>query len=660
MSRMRIITLALLCMSASLRAAEIKSFDAATAFGARESVVGLNLSPDGTNASYIAPTVGQGSTAFTLGLAKGSAPKASLSADGKPYRLESCGWVSNSRLVCRVYAMVNSAEIGLLPVSRILAVNSDGSNVRVLSTKQKNETRGFLLGGGEVLDWLPDEDGAVLMARIYLPDDHTGTRLGSTAEGLGVDWIDTKTLSIRRVEPPHRDAVDYITDGRGNVRIMGLRETHRNTQDTGVTAYYYRTPGSSDWKKLGDFDFTDRSGFRPSAVDHDLNVAYGYKKKDGRQALYSVKLDGSLQEQLVYARPDVDVNELIRIGRRQRVVGVSYVTDTRQAVYFAPEIAQLMGSLSKALPTHPALRIADSSVDESKMLVFAGSDADPGVYYLFDRKSHELATFLVARNELEGVKLATVKPITYPGTDGVPIPAYLTLPPGHESAKGLPAIVLPHGGPSARDEWGFDWLSQFYASRGFAVLQPNFRGSAGYGDAWFEHNGFQSWHIAIDDVLAGGRWLVSEGIADASKLAIVGWSYGGYAALQSAIVDPAVFKAVIAIAPVTDLSALKEEHRYWSDFELIGNMIGSGPHMHEGSPIEHADKIKVPVLLFHGSYDRNVGIEESRRMASRLTAAGGQCALISWDNLDHYLEDSKAREQMLRKSDEFLRKAMGL
>jgi dipeptidyl aminopeptidase/acylaminoacyl peptidase len=349
---------------------------------------------------------------------------------------------------------------------------------------------------------------------------------------------------------------------------------------------------------MGEYDTVNRTGFQPIAVDHDLNLAYGFKRKDGRLAVYSVKLDNSLQEELVYARPDVDVDQLIQVGRRHRVIGVSYATDVRRAVYFAPDITQLMTSLAKAIPNHAALRIADSNVDESKLLIFAGTDSDPGVYYIFDRKARELATFLVARDELEGKPLATVKPMTYPGPDGVEIPGYLTLPPGRETAKGLPAIVLPHGGPSARDEWGFDWLSQFYASRGYAVLQPEFRGSDGYGDAWFQHNGFQSWPVAIGDVLAAGRWLVSQGIADPAKLAIVGWSYGGYAALQSAVTDPSVFKAVIAIAPVTDLAALKEEARGWSNFYLVSDFIGSGAQMHAGSPIERADRSKCPCCCF--------------------------------------------------------------
>jgi dipeptidyl aminopeptidase/acylaminoacyl peptidase len=260
---------------------------------------------------------------------------------------------------------------------------------------------------------------------------------------------------------------------------------------------------------------------------------------------------------------------------------------------------------------------------------------------------------------LEGVSLASVKPVSYPAADGTLIPGYLTLPPGHQSITGLPAIVLPHGGPSARDEWGFDWLSQFYAARGFAVLQPNFRGSSGYGDKWFEDNGFKAWEVAIGDVLDAGRWLLRQG-ADSSKLAIVGWSYGGYAALQSAVVDPTLFRAVVAIAPVTDLAAVKAEHWGWSNYKFVSDFVGSGTHMHEGSPVEHADKIKAPVLIFHGTLDRNVGIEQSQRMAARLAAAGSKCELVTFENLEHYLEDSAARAQMLRKSDAFLRQALGL
>jgi dipeptidyl aminopeptidase/acylaminoacyl peptidase len=316
--------------------------------------------------------------------------------------------------------------------------------------------------------------------------------------------------------------------------------------------------------------------------------------------------------------------------------------------------------LAKALPALPIIGIVDSSVDENKLLVFAGSDNNPGVYYLFDRKASQLQTLLAVRDELVDVPLASAAPIRYPAADGTMIPAYLTLPPGEKDPKNRPAIVMPHGGPAARDYWQFDWLAQYFAAQGYVVLQPNFRGSSGYGDAWFEQNGFKSWPVAIGDVLDAGRWLVAQGIADPAKLAVIGWSYGGYAALQAAVVDAKLFKAVVAIAPVTDLAALKEEHFGWSDYELVSGYIGAGPHLRDGSPIENAASIKVPVLLFHGAHDRNVSIQQSKRMAARLASVGGKCEIVTWPELDHQLEDSAARTQMLRKSAEFLRQSLGM
>jgi dienelactone hydrolase len=645
-------------MTSASPAQNTKTFDAAAAFGARPTVADLSLSPDGSSVAYVAPTAGQGSALFTVDLAKGAKSRIALLANGKPERIEKCHWVSNERLVCSTFGVVRSA-LGLMRYTRVMAVDRSGGNLKVLSTQANEHTQGWLFHGGEVIDWLPDEDSSVLMSRLYVPDEHLGSHIGSRSEGLGVDSLDTRNLTIKSLEVPSKDAFTYITDGRGAVRIVGRAAPLSAGQDTGLVSYHYRTQSSREWHKLGDYNSVDRSGFEPYAVDHDLNVAYGFKKKDGRQALYSVGLDESRSERLIYARPDVDVNRLIRIGRRNRVVGVSYATDVRTAVYFDPDIEKLMGSISRALPRQPQMRIVDSSVDEHVLLVFAGSDDDPGVYYLFDRPSKQLRTFLVVRDQLEGVNLAKVKPVSYPAADGEMVPGYLTLPPGVETAKGLPAIVLPHGGPGARDEWGFDWLSQYFASRGFAVLQPNFRGSAGYGDAWLHENGFRSWRTAVGDVLDAGHWLVAQGIADPAKLCIVGWSYGGYAALQSAVVDPGLFKAVVAIAPVTDLEALKEERRNWSDFDLVRHEIGDGPHVREGSPARNAEKIKVPVLLFHGEFDRNVGIAQSRLMAARLATAGVKHELVTWDDLDHYLDDSTARTDMLRKSDAFLRRAIG-
>jgi dipeptidyl aminopeptidase/acylaminoacyl peptidase len=479
-------------------------------------------------------------------------------------------------------------------------------------------------------------------------------------EGFGVDRLDTRSMSEKPVEMPNRTASEYISDGRGQVRIMGAEQVAgADQQDTGFVQYFYRAKGSRDWKKLSLYNSASQEGFNPYAVDPGLDVAYGLKKKDGRLALYSVALDGSGRETLVFAHPEVDVDGLVRIGRSGRVVGVTYVTEKRQAVYFDKSLDALAKSLSKALPGLPLIRIVDATADEGKLLIWAGSDTDPGRYYLFDKAGKQLNELMLSRPELEQTKLAAVKPVTYRAGDGTQVPAYLTLPPG-KPAKGLPAIVMPHGGPGARDEWGFDWLAQFFASRGYAVLQPNFRGSTGYGDTWFKNNGFQSWRSAIGDVNDAGRWLVKEGIAEPSKLAIFGWSYGGYAALQANVLDPDLFKAVLAVAPVTDLNALKQEWEGWSNHQLVSREIGTGPHVREGSPAQNAGAIKVPVLLFHGDMDRNVGVGQSRMMESRLKGAGKKVELVVYPGLDHYLEDTKARTDMLRRSDAFLRATLNL
>ena len=665
MSLRTTVTGSLLLASLPLLSIAEPAFDAATAFGARPSVESISLSPDGMSVAVVAPSTGQGSVVYVQSLAKGASRtfKAVLSASGKPDRLAGCDWVSNQRLVCPVYGVI-AASLLLEPVqfSRLIAVDIDGTKLQLLSTRSNEFTRGLQLGGGSVIDWLPDEDGAVLMTRVYLPDDRTSSRMGSSKRGIAVDRVDTQTLAVQTLEQPREDAVTYISDGRGTIRVIGVRSRRGalGAYDSGNIAYYYRKTDSRDWLPMGELVGEGHNGFRPVAVDHDANLAYGYKKLDGRSALYTIALDGTLKEELVFARPDVDVGELNRIGRRHRVVGVTYADELSHFHFLDPDFEKVLASVAKALPGRPGLHIVDSSMDENVLLIFAGSDHDPGVYYLFDKKLRQLETFLVLRGELEGVKLASVKPIQYQATDGTVIPGYLTLPPGVDTPKDLPAIVMPHGGPNARDYWRFDYLAQFYASRGYVVLQPNFRGSTGYGDDFFKQNGFRSWPTAIGDVLDAGKWLVAQGIANPDKLAIVGWSYGGYAALQSAVVDPSVFKAVVAIAPVTDLPELKEQHRQWSDFLVVSREIGEGPHVREGSPALNAAKIKVPVLLFHGEMDRNVPIRQSKEMADRLGAAGVPHELVTWPDLDHQLEDSAVRAEMLRKSDAFLRRVMGI
>ncbi len=634
---------------------------AAHDFGARPTVQQVSLSPDGTHYAALLSIKGAG-TALVVGSVDGATPVKTLtSSSGRPERLNRCSWASDTRLICSIYT-TRGAKRDILGFDRLVAINSDGSNLKMLSAPTSSNALDLVQGGGQVIDWYGDAQGSsILMTRQIVPEYSTGTHLAESKSGYAVERVDPVTFKRTVIEVPNDQAQEYISDGIGNVRIMGLRPKDEQGYVGERIKYVYRKPDSRSWLPLSVVSDTGNSpsGFDPYAVDPTTNVAYGFAKLDGRTALFKVALDGSGKREVVFARPDVDVDGLVRIGRKHRVVGVSFSTDREQTVFFDPELSHLRTSLAKALPNSPLVTFVDSSVDENRLLLRVGSDNDPGQYMVFDKKTRHLSPLMDIRPDLANVKLATVKSVTYAAADGTQVPAYLTLPPGSDG-KNIPAIVMPHGGPSSRDEWGFDWLAQFFAARGYAVLQPNYRGSAGYGDGWYQQNGFKSWRTAIGDINDGGRWLVKQGITAPDKLAIVGWSYGGYAALQTSVLDPDLFKAIVAIAPVTDLNTLRDEHRDFADFYLVDNFIGKGPHLKEGSPAQNVGAIKAPVLLFHGDHDENVGVGESRMMSDRLKAAGKHVEYIEFAGLDHQLDDSEVRAQMLAKADGFLRTAMHL
>ena len=635
----------------------------AAIFGARQRVQQASLSPDGQHIAVIQPTAGQGA-AVLISPTDGSAGfRPILRASGNPERLEGCNWASNSRLLCNVYGATKlEGNLDVVYFSRLMAVDSDGSHIQTLRSGSPNADRfGYDLWGGSVVDWNTGDDGHVLMLTQYIPERSIGTRLSQNQEGIGLDDVDTRSLRRRTVESPDLNVSGYLSDGHGRVRIRYARQ-QRTAQGyaSPFVKYLYRKPGERGWLDLSTVNTETEVGFDPYAVDPEANVAFGLDKLDGRLAAYTMSLDGNLTRTLLFAHPQVDVSGFVRVGRAERVIGVSYATDQRYVEYIDPAYRSLAEALARALPNLPQINFIDSSQDENQLLLRASSDIDPGRYYLYDRTTRGLNELMLAQPELEGVTLARQQPINYTAADGTQIPAYLTMPPGRENAKGLPAIVMPHGGPSARDEWGYDWLVQFWASLGYAVLQPNYRGSDGYGEEWFENQGFRRWRVAIGDVDDAGRWLVSQGIADPNKLAIFGWSYGGYAALQSAATEPGLFKAVVAVAPVTDLVRLKHDQEIYAGRFLGENFIGSGPEAIAGSPLKQAARIQVPVLLFHGTLDRNVGVDHSRAMDSELRQVGRSSELVIYDKIDHYLDDSAIRRDMLTRSARFMAAKLGL
>jgi dipeptidyl aminopeptidase/acylaminoacyl peptidase len=617
----------------------------AKAFGSREAVISPRLSPDGASVMYLTPGPGPKTFAVISNLATGQT-SVMTAADGNPELLRWCDYAASDRAVCLVTgAAERSGE--LLGFERLLAMNTDGKDAKLLGQPESEYDAGLRQFDASVLDWGKRTDGKLLMEREYVPEEgKIGSNIIRKKSGLGVDLVDSRSLRADHVEEPKAAASSYISDGRGNVRIMQVNEAKSDGTLTGRIKYFYRTPDSRDWKTL--VDYADwQQQMQPLAVDADIDALYALKKTNGRYALYTIKLDGSGAESLIASNPQVDIDDVVRIGNGLKVIGYTYADESRHAEYFDPEFKALAASLSKALPNLPLVDFVDSSADGRKLLIYAGSDTDPGRYYLFDRDKKALNEAMVERPDLQGRTLAEVKAVTVPGADGAQIPAYLTLPPGKAAAKGLPAVVLPHGGPSARDEWGFDWLPQFLAARGYAVIQPQYRGSAGYGQTWENVNGFVNWRTSMSDIAASTRWLASQGIADPKRIAIVGWSYGGYAALMEAETDPSLYKAVVAVAPVTDLELLKQDSANFTSARMVEDFVGSGPHIVEGSPLRHAEKVQAPVLLAHGDMDRNVRFWHSQKMADALQDAGKKVEFLQYKGLNHQLDDSTARTDLL-------------
>lgn len=648
-----------LALSASLLAwtSTVAAQDAgadAKVFGARPAVLDISLSPSGSRIAYLTPADGSHEGLVIVDMKTGASKPLMIMRQDKA-ELAGCNWATDTQLICTVdYVIANVTD--LVGFDRVFAIDAESGKATMMSDRPGFDALDIMQSGGRVvaLD-PPGHDGKIMMTRQWVPESTTGTRTNSDREGLGVDLVDLASGNRTSVELPDPEAERYVADETGRVRLKVRHLRDQNGNLSGKRVYFYRSADSDRWIELSQTadDGNRSTGFYPVAIDSAANAAIGFMDRGGFDAAYKMTLAAGARPELLVGRDDVDVDSLIRVGRDRRVVGASYATEKRQVVYFDKDFEALAEQLHQALPAKPLISFVDQSADGSKLLLVASSDTDPGMVYLYDKAARKLEEVFPMRNGMSGKAMGAMKPITFAAADGTPIPGYLTLPPGSDG-KNLPAIVMPHGGPGARDEWGFDWLVQFFAARGYAVLQPNYRGSTGYGSAWFGRNGFKAWRTAVGDVDDAGRWLVSQGIADPGKLAIVGWSYGGYAALQSQVLDPQLYKAVVAVAPVTDLQMIQTEAQGFTNAALVRRFVGEGPHIVEGSPARNVSSFVAPVLMFHGDLDQNVGITQSRIMAKRLTDAGKSAELVEFPGLEHSLEDSNVRARMLARIDEFL------
>lgn len=342
--------------------------------------------------------------------------------------------------------------------------------------------------------------------------------------------------------------------------------------------------------------------------------------------------------QLVLVDPDTMKEEFVEQDPEKRVdfggISFSEITkepiattyeDEKTRIYFKDKKYEADYNLIKKRLGDREIAFGSSTVDEQKFIVSTFSDVDPGTVWLFDRKTKNLSTLYTVREKLPRAALAQMKAIQYPSSDGLAIPAYLTVPKGVDP-KGLPLVVVPHGGPWARDSWGYNSFAQFLANRGYAVLEPNFRGSTGYGKKFLDA-GNREWGDKMqDDITWGVKYLVSEGIADPKRVGIMGGSYGGYATLAGVTFTPDVYAAAVAIVAPSNLnSLLKTIPPYWEAGRIIFYTRMGDPNTPEGkaqldrqSPLNSADKIKTPLMVVQGANDPRVNKAEADQIVVAL------------------------------------------
>jgi len=631
---------------------------AAKLFGARPSASAPDLSPDGDKIVYIQAGTGPASVVRVLNL-KTKQTTDIIASSGKPDSIVSCEFASENWIVCDDVGEV-PFQSSIVGSSRIVAINLETKQVRNLGADYE------VLGAatikqndGYVISYPASGPPSVVMARYYVQRSGQEGTMGSLAPpiSLGVDRIALDSMKVTQIEAPNPLVEQWLTEPNGAPRLMETAAYDTSGQMTGVSQFKFRPVGSASWLNFSTYDSRKEEGSMPLAVDQAGNQVYFLRKVNGRQALYRQKLEQGAQPVGVASNADYDIDGIIRLQRDGPVVGYAYTSDRSEVVYFDAAYSQLIKDLGKVLSDDPVISISATSRDGNKVLIHASSEQDPGAYFVFDRQARTLDFALENRESLAKVPLAPARRVDVPTSDGKTIPAYLTV--AAARPPNGPAIVLPHGGPSARDALGFDWLAQFLASRGYAVIQPNYRGSAGYGDKFLGENAFKDWRTAIGDIGASADYMVKQGIADPARLAIVGWSYGGYAALQSAVTTPDKYKAVVAIAPVTDLTGLVKDQREFVNATLTSDFLGKGQNLRDGSPALHAAAIKAPVLLVHGDLDANVRLSHSQRMQKALHDAGREVELLEFKDLTHQLDDGDARAQMLTKIGQLLDKSIG-
>jgi acetyl esterase/lipase len=470
--------------------------------------------------------------------------------------------------------------------------------------------------------------------------------------------VDLNTGNGRVVSKGSPNTIDWIVDDKGT--ILAREEFDYDDK-------YYKI----FTKREGGLDvvYSEMKTQEPTygllGVAEDASALFVGSRPDGAQfyRVSKMSFDGKVSAP-IFVQPTMEPESILSDGNR-RVVGVRYSGMYPTYEFFDTGLTATIEAIASMFPD-AATYLTDWTADYSKIIVHVSGGAKAPAYYLYDRPKNTISLLARPYVRVKDEDAGPVTTIEYKARDGRKIPSLLTRPPGVDLGKKLPLIVMPHGGPEAYDAVGFDWMAQYFANRGYLVLQPNFRGSDGFG-AEHRDAGYGEWGGKMqDDVTDGVKALIKMGWADANRICIIGGSYGGYAALAGGAYTPELYKCVAAIAPVSDLAAMlaveKREsgeavYKYWT--KLIGDRRKDKAKIDAISPVNAAANFAAPVLLIHGVDDTVVPYNQSTMMESALKKAGKSVRLVKLKGEDHWLSVNDTRLQTLRELDAFVSAAIG-
>jgi dipeptidyl aminopeptidase/acylaminoacyl peptidase len=639
-----LVSSALVCVSVAASNAATPD-PLAVAFGTMPGLWDVRISPDGTKVSFLQMHPEDLSVLRILDLTTGEANLA-LASTRDGFNLHWCSWANDERLLCSFTGI--SRAVGLMFfVTRLVAVNADGSEMKVLLQHRVEGNYSQFLDG--VVDWLVDDPRRVL---VEMPNFMPGSidvyrKAHASSRGFSVRSVDIYSGETGSPVETQSGIGSWMSDGRGSARL------YLNVNSSYIR-WKYRRSGKRKWRKLHKAKVSDLDDdYYPVGFGADPDQLLVVKPHEGRLALWSEDLKGKRDDEVVFSHPEVDVGDTLVLGKFKRIAAIEYSTDRPYWHFFDKAVEKIAGMLTAYYPGK-IVTVADESWDRRYYIVHVASDRDPGVFYRFDVEKKKLLKISSQYPLLESRSLSPMKPIRYPARDGTEIPGYLTLPTaGAEGA--LPAVILPHGGPESRDYWEFHWIVQFLAAKGYVVLQSTYRGSGGYGSEWAGDGGFRAWRTAINDLTDGAQYLVEQGVVDPARICVIGWSYGGYAALMSGVEEPERYRCLVSIAGVTDPAMLIEDYKYFLNKYAVLKFISRDEEViKHGSPLKRVSKIRAPVLLFHGDMDVNVRVHHSQKMAAALEGAKKSVEYIEYEDVEHSIHRNGYRVDMLDKIGSFL------